>query len=99
MAAFYKLYRRNTLCAAIWYMVISAVEDGKNDEEIHLTWTLWSVSSFTAKKAVIAIDTLLEDVYYCWYCYHYQMDIVRSCKSKTELWRAKMPNCTCLAPE
>jgi hypothetical protein len=72
---------------------------GENDEEIHLTWTLWSVSSFTAKKAVIAIDTLLEDVYYCWYCYHYQMDIVRSCKSKTELSRAKIPNCTCLVPE
>jgi hypothetical protein len=56
---------------------------GKNDQEIELTWTLWSVSSFTAPKAVIAIDTLLEDVYYCWYCHHGQMHLVRSCKSKT----------------
>jgi hypothetical protein len=50
MAAFTISYQHNTLYAAIWYMVISAVEDGERIRKGPPDMTVWSVSSFTAKQ-------------------------------------------------
>jgi len=55
MAAFYESYPHNTLFAAMWYLVISAVEGGtmtgwKNMKRDLMASTFWSAISFTAKQ-------------------------------------------------
>jgi hypothetical protein len=55
MAAFYESYPHDTLFAAMWYLVISAVEGGtmtrwKNMKRDHMASTFWSAISFTAKQ-------------------------------------------------